>query len=276
MATGRNGRRTTPGTRSRSTVVGLQLLILGAFLAGWQWIPKVEWFQRRSKLFDPYFISSPGRVGERTWDLAVGNGDVTIWPYAIKTLQATLIGTAIGMVLGGLVGLVLSHSDLLSRVFSPFITAINAIPRIALIPIVVVVFGPSFKSSVVISVLIVFFVAFFSAWEGGRSVPSVMVQNAGLLGASTRDVLRRVRLPYVVAFTMMALPLAVTFSLLTVVTGEVLTGYAGFGRLISLSNLTSDATTTFAVALYLGVIGVLAVAIAQLVRNRVLHWWDAN
>jgi NitT/TauT family transport system permease protein len=75
---------------------------------------------------------------------------------------------------------------------------------------------------------------------------------------------------------MMALPLAVTFSLLTVVTGEVLTGYAGFGRLISLSNLTSDATTTFAVALYLGVIGVLAVAIAQLVRNRVLHWWDAN
>lgn len=252
------------------------MLILVVFLSLWQWLPRVEWFQQRSKLFDPYFISSPTRVAERAWDLAVGNGDVSIWPYAGRTLQATLIGTAIGMVLGGLVGLVLSHSDLLSRVFSPFIAAVNAIPRIALIPIVVVVFGPSFKSSVVISVLIVFFVAFFSAWEGGRSVPTVMVQNARLLGASTRDILRRVRLPYVVAFTMMALPLAVTFSLLTVVTGELLTGYAGFGRLISLSNLTSDATTTFAVAFYLGVIGMLAVAIAQLVRNRVLHWWDAN
>jgi hypothetical protein len=40
--------------------------------------------------------------------------------------------------------------------------------------------------------------------------------------------------------------------------------------------MTADATTTFAVAAYLGAIGVVAVALAQLVRNRLLHWWDAN
>jgi NitT/TauT family transport system permease protein len=262
--------------RSRSSVIAAQLLVLAMFIIAWQWVPTIGWFQRRSKLFDPFFISSPSKIATRAVDLARGRGDVSIWPYAGRTLQAALIGTIIGMVLGAFVGLVLSHSDFLSRVFRPFIAAINAIPRIALIPIVVVVFGPSFKSSVIISVLIVFFVAFFSAWEGGRSVPSVVVQNAELLGASTWDVLRRVRLPYVVAWAITALPLAVTFSLLTVVTGELLTGYAGFGRLISLANMTADATTTFAVAAYLGAIGVVAVALAQLVRNRLLHWWDAN
>lgn len=260
--------------RSRLGIGLAQAIVLALFLAAWQWLPTIGALQDWSHVFDRFFVSSPSRVVSRISDLLFsGQQSATTWEYIRHTVGASVIGLVIGLVLGGGLGLLIASSDWLAAVFHPFAVAMNAVPRIALIPIVVVIWGPSFSSSIIISVLVVFFIAFFNAYEGARSVSPQLIHNAQIMGANGLQVTRRIRGPYAMAWTLASLPLSATFSVIAVVTGEVLTGYQGLGTLITTASANVDAALTFAVVIVLSVIGLLTVGISELVRRRVLHWW---
>jgi len=207
-------------------------------------------------------------------DLAIGSKDTgAIWPFMVPTLEAALVGIVVGLALGAGAGLALGSSPFLSQVFRPFIIAMNAIPRIALIPIVVILVGPTFQASIVICVLVVFFVGFFNAYEGSRSVSPDLLNNAKVLGANSSQVMWHIRSRYALAWTLATLPLAATFSVIAVVTGEFLTGYPGLGRLIVVASYSADATLTWAVVVVLATMGLAIVGIADVLKQRLLHWW---
>jgi NitT/TauT family transport system permease protein len=275
MATNQRSPRLVPAdARSRLRVLAAQLLVAFVVLAGWESLPKIGTLSDRFHLFNPFFVSSPSRIVQTLSDLVTGSNDsVLIWPYIWPTLSASLIGAGVGMGLGALFGLMLSNSAFLSTVLWPFVVGLNAVPRIALIPIIVLLNGPTFQASIVISILVVFFVAFFNAFEGGRSVAPQLMQNALLLGATKLQIMLHVRAPYVLAWTLAALPLGATFGIVTVVTGEIFTGQLGLGRLLFTASSTADASLTFAVVIVLSVLGVVVVSLAELVKARVLHWW---
>jgi NitT/TauT family transport system permease protein len=255
-------------------ITAAQVSILSAFLAGWQWLPTVDWLASRSHVFDRFFISSPSLVDERLYGLWFGAESATpIWQYTWNTMSAAAVGLAIGMTAGAVLGLLLGSFRAADQIMRPFIIAMNATPRIALIPVIVLIFGPTFKGSVIVSVMVTFFVAFFNAYEGARTVVPQLVQNAKVLGASRLRITLHIRLPYVLAWTFAALPLAATFSVIAVVTGEILIGYPGLGRLINLATSTGDATLTFSVVIVLSMLGLLTVGTTGLLTRRVLHWW---
>lgn len=254
-----------------------RVVIVAVVLLGWELVPQIEWLRSRSPVFDPFFVSSPSQVAERLYELMFGaNGGETLWPYLWQTLQGTLLGVAIGTVTGALAGLVFSNSPLVSKTLQPFITMMNATPRIALIPIFVIIAGPSVTATVLTAILVVFFLVFYNAFSGGMSVAPHALQNARLLGATSWEVMRQVRLPYVLVWTFASLPNAVSFGLISVVTAEILTGALGLGRLLSISIQTVDSTLTFSVVVILTVVGMVLVTITDRIRNRVLHWWTAG
>jgi NitT/TauT family transport system permease protein len=270
-----------PGTfrrraRRRAGILAAQVLLVAAVLCAWEWLPQIDWLADRSHIFDPFFISSPSRVGTRLYDLLAGRGadeHVPIWHYTWNTLASSMLGLLIGLFAGGLLGLLLGSSKVASDILRPFVVAMNAIPRIALIPIVMILFGPTFQSSVVVAVMITFFIGFFNAYEGARTVAPQLIQNAVILGASRTKVMLNIRMPYVLAWTIAALPLAATFSLTTVVFAELLVGSPGLGRQLGIATNYLDSTLTLALAVMLSVMGVLVVIAADLVTKRVLHWW---
>jgi len=258
----------------RLLVHGLHTLIILALLAAWQYLPHVGWLARRSHLFDPFFVSSPVGVTQRLITLVhPPPGQIAIWSFLWATLSASVEGTAIGMTLGAVLGLLLSTSAFFSEVLRPFVVAANAVPRIALIPVIILLVGPTFQASLLICFLVVFFVAFFNAYEGGRVVAPNLLDNAQILGASRLQIMWHIRSPYVLAWTLAALPLGVTFAVISVVTGEILTGYPGLGRLILDSEATADSSLTFAVVIVLSVTGMAIVAASELVKTRLLFWW---
>ena len=262
-----------PGA-GRGTVLAMQVALMAVFLLAWQYIPQIPGIKAWGHLFDPYFVSSPTRIATELVNLATGrDNSPLIWSYIWSTVWTALLGTVIGMVLGAAAGLVLSNFEFLSKVMKPFVVGMNAVPRIALVPIIVIVFGPSQASCVIISVLVVFFVAFFNAYEGGTSVRQELVQNASLLGASEWRVLTTIRLPFVMAWTLACLPLSVTFSVISVVTAEILTGVPGMGALLGTAAVTGNAALTFAVVITLAVVGIAITLAADAIRARVLHWW---
>jgi NitT/TauT family transport system permease protein len=259
---------------SRVGVLAAQLLVLAVFLAAWQWLPTIDALSHRTHLLDSFFISSPSKIFQQLVDLVTGHNDsVKIWPYLWPTIVASLGGLVIGAVTGGAVGLILGSSEYLSRVFTPFVVAVNAIPRIALIPIVVIVVGPTLKASIIVSVMIVFFVVLFNANEGAKSPPAALLQNARIMGASGRQIMLGIRAPYAGVWVIAALPVSATFSIIAVVTAELITGYNGLGRLVSTASSTADSTLTFAVVVVLSALGLVVVGLTSLMSRRVLHWW---
>lgn len=260
--------------RERAPIWLTQIGLLVAFLLAWQYIPRIPGLKEVSHLFDPYFVSSPERVWRELVNLATGrDNSPLIWPYIWSTVYASLLGTLIGMVAGAAAGLVLSNFRFLSEVMRPFVIGMNAVPRIALVPIIVIVFGPNQTSAIIISVLVVFFVAFFNAYEGGTSVKQELIQNAKLLGASEWRILTAIRLQFVMAWTLASLPLSVTFAVITVVTAEILTGVPGMGSLLGTAAVTGNAALTFGVVIMLAVVGIAITLAADAIRARVLHWW---
>jgi NitT/TauT family transport system permease protein len=261
-------------TGRRLRIIGCQLLFLALCILGWQFVPQIGALRDISHVFDPYFVSSPTRVAKTVGDLATGsNGSPEIWSYLGETMLTSILGTFIGIALGALSGLVLSNFAFLSAVIRPFIVAANATPRVALIPVVVIICGVSRTTSIVIAVLVVYFVAFFNAYEGGTTIPPQILQNAKLLGARNLRMLYHVRQPFVLAWTIASLPLAATFAIISVVTGEILTGFHGVGSLLATADITGNASLTFAVVFYLALVGLLVVIVAEAMRRRVLHWW---
>jgi NitT/TauT family transport system permease protein len=266
------------GSRSRLVLVNVvRLVIVVAIIAAWQGLPLIPALQNVAPVFNSFFVSSPTRVLHEMDQLAIGSRETgSIWPYLGATFAASMIGTLSGAVLGLLVALWLSMNDFASRVASPFISVINAIPRVAIIPVVVIIVGPTPVASAITAVTIVFFVVFFNAFEGSRSIPRETLNNARLLGANGLSSMWRVRFPYAAAWTFASLPNAISFGLVGSVTAEILSGAQGVGKLMLTATNTSNSDLTFAVVVYVGALGVILVLLSAFARRRLLHWWDID
>jgi len=247
--------------------------IIVIFIAAWQYLPRVDFIQRHVRWMDPFFISSPTRVYHTLSDLMLGaHGSTYLWPYLWRTVEATLIGTTIGFVSGIVVGALLSNSELLADIFSIFITLVNSVPRIALIPVFVIIFGLGIQTSIVSASIIVFFLTFYNAFEGGRSVPEPMLQNAYVLRASKWQIMRRVRFPHVLIWAFAVVPNAVAFGLIGVVATELFTGNSGMGGLMLVATANLNSSLSFAVIVSLSVLGIILVIVADRLKRAVLHW----
>ncbi len=251
----------------------LRTAVVAALLLAWQFLPSLDWLSGRFRFFDRFFISSPTAVVTQVVNMMTGaHATPLIWPYLGATVEATLLGSALGIALGMLAGLITSSNETLADVLGFFIVAANSVPRIALIPIVVLLVGIGFETSVTATVMVVFFLAYFNAFEGGRRVPSAIVENATVMLASRARVTYQIRLPYVVLWTSAAIPNAVSFGLITTVTTELLSGAKGVGQLMLVATANLDATGTFAVVVLLSVLGLVLLSGSDWLKGRILHW----
>lgn len=252
----------------------LQIVLCLSFILAWEFLPRISFLSQNFKILDPFFISSPSAVWAGIGGLLTGNNDmgITLWPYLTTTVIATLAGTTAGLTLGACAGLLFSNSQRLGEVVRPFIVLVNSIPRVAIIPIIVVLAGATLTASIISVIAVVFFVGFFNAFEGGRSIPQPMLDNARLLGAGSFEVMRSIRLPMVLTWTFAAVPNAISFGLIVAVTTELLAGVRGMGTLLqnALANLQAD--LTFAVIVVLSIVGLAMNFGGTMLRNRFIHW----
>jgi NitT/TauT family transport system permease protein len=252
----------------------LQLGLAAFILLSWEYLPTIGFVSSHVSFLDPFFISSPTEIASKLWGLMTGNNDnrVTLWPYLWTTLSATLLGSAIGLLLGALFGLVFSNNRRLSEVVRPFLILANSVPRVAIIPIFVVMMGPTLGASVVSVVAVVFFLGFFNAFEGGLSVREPLIENAHLLGASSFEIMRSIRLPMVLTWTFASVPNAISFGLVVAVTTELLAGIPGMGTLILTATANLQVAETFAMITILSVVGLVLYGGAVALKGYVIHW----
>ena len=260
----------------RARIYAWRLLILVVLIGSWEWLTGIKAISKTPGLYwlDPFFISRPSVILKRFAYLLSGEVRLTLWQMALSTVQSTLWGFVVGVSTGFVAGLVLGRNDRLARIFEPYIVAFNSLPRIALVPLITMIFGFGLVAKIVLAWTIVFFIVFFNTFQGARSVDADLIHSARFLGASERQVMTSVIVPSALAWTFASLTPSISFALIGVVVGEFLGGESGggLGYLIIQSLGTLNAADMMVALLTLGVIGiVMALGIKQL-ETRLLRW----
>ena len=260
----------------RARIYLWRVLILVVILGGWEYLTGIKAISQTPGLYwiDPFFISRPSLIVKRFAYLASGQVRLNIWQMARSTVESTICGFVVGVTTGFAAGLVLGRNDRLARIFEPYIVAFNSLPRIALVPLITMIFGFGLAAKVVLAWTIVFFIVFFNTFQGARSVDADLIHSARFLGASERQIMRTVIVPSALAWTFASLTPSISFALIGVVVGEFLGGESGggLGFLIIQSLGTLNAADMMVALVVLGVIGiVMALGIKQ-VETRLLRW----
>jgi NitT/TauT family transport system permease protein len=256
---------------NRIWILAAQLAILGTILTAWQVLTGIPWF-RTNTFMDPFFISRPSLVIQKLYDWTFGAQAGFLWPHLVSTVGATLLGLVIAVVTGFFAGLGLSQNRALAAVFNPFIVALNSLPRIAMVPLITMIFGLGLASKIVTAWFIVFFLIFFNAFKGGVNIEQHIINFCRTLGGSNRQIMFTVRIPNSLAWTFAALPNAVSFSLIGVVISEFVGSTTGMGYLIVTALATMNSADMFATITVLGIVGLVLVSGISMLERRLLHW----
>lgn len=192
---------------------------------------------------DPFFVSRPSAIAERvgTW-IASGY----LWRHLFVTLGESFLGLVIGAMIGVTAGFALARSPFAARVAEPFIAMLNAVPRVVLAPLFLLWFGLGIWSKVALSVTLVFFIMFFSTYQGVRHAEQVIIDNVRMLGASERQLVRHVLVPSALTWIFSSLQASLGFAMVGAVVGEYLGATRGLGYVISQAEGTFDTTGVFA------------------------------
>lgn len=254
--------------RRRWLIIGLRVLVLVSALGLWQLLsgPKR---QDPSFLFDSYYFSRPSDVVDALQRWAESgvllNGFLT-------TMKVTLIGLALGLFFGALVGFILGINKMLSSVLNPFISALYSIPRLALIPLLLLWFGLGMGAKLALVFILVFFLVFYSTYSGVREVDSQLVDVLKVMGASRFQIYRKVVAQSAMVWIIAGLRIAVPYALVGAVTSEMLVGDEGMGYLVLRS-----ASQFYTEGVYASIVVMMAMAMiltlgVTLIERRALHW----
>ena len=217
-----------------------------------------------------FFFGEPVKVLGRVWAWFVTTGD--IYRHLAVTLIETLLAFGVGSVLGLLAGLWLALSPLASAILEPYVKALNAMPRIILAPIFSVWFGLGIASKVALGVTLVFFIVFFNVYQGVKEVSPVVLANARMLGANSRQLLRHVYLPSAMSWVFSSLHTSVGLAFVGAVVGEYLGSSQGVGYLILQAEGTFDINTVMAGILVLTVFALVLDALVGRVERKLMKW----
>ena len=221
---------------SRRLILGLQILTFVVLMAVWQALSAAH-------ILDPFFFSRPSDIALRIGDWVISG---FIWEHLAVTLIEALLALALGTLFGVVLGLAFARLELLAAVFDPYIRIFNALPRLILAPIFLLWFGLGIASKVALGVTLVFFVVFFNTYRGVREVDPVILNNARMLQATDRQLLRHVYLPSAMAWIFSSLHTSIGFALVGAVVGEYMGAARGIGYVVAQAEGVFDTTGVFA------------------------------
>lgn len=211
------------GVRRRERFITcMRYAILVALIGLWELAAQVGWI-------DPFITSSPSRVAATIVRLLQ---DGELFTHIGVTLFETVAGFLIGTAAGTLIAAAMWWSPVACRILDPYLVILNALPKIALGPILIVWIGAGVGSIIVMAVLISLVVTIVTVLTGFMDITGEKQLLMRTLGATKLQIFTLVVLPAAVPTMMAALKISVGMSWVGVIVGEYLVSQAGLGYLI--------------------------------------------
>jgi NitT/TauT family transport system permease protein len=222
-----------------------------------------------AKLLPDFILPGPGRVALRLWQ---GLIDGTLPRHAGATLLEVVLGLAAGSFCATILGYAIARSRILERLLSPYLVASQAVPIVAIAPLLVIWFGPGLFSKVLICALIVFFPVLVNTAVGLRAVPHNLRDLMRSMHSTRWQILRHLEIPAALPVFLAGLRVGATLSVIGAVVGEFVAAERGLGFLINVARGQFDTPLVFATVLTLIAMALLLYGLVLLAEKRFLRW----
>lgn len=209
--------------RDHLTVLAWQAAIAVILLGAWE-------AATVAKLLNPFWASSPSRITMALLEIV---REPQFPGHIAATLGELVAGFLIGAGLGVAIGFVLAQWPMVERVVSPYFTALNSLPRVALAPLFILWLGIGPWSKIVIAATLVVFIVIGNTLAAARNVDADMLTVARLLGARRGQLFLKVVLPAAAPVLFAGLRLGVIYAMLGTVVGEMMAANRGLGYMLS-------------------------------------------
>jgi NitT/TauT family transport system permease protein len=218
---------------------------------------------------NPMFMSAPSLIfktavgmfssGEIYHDLKISSIEF-FWGYVLSVIVAIPFGIVTGWY------------KRISYIFDPFVNAMNATPRVALLPLVIIWLGIGILSKVGIIFLGAVFPMLINARDGVKTTPINLINAARSFGASEWQVFKSVVFPSTLPFLLTGLRIAVGRALVGVLVGELYAATAGIGFMITVAGATFQTDKVFVGVLIFAISGIILTAILDKIERRFDKW----
>ena len=198
------------------------------------------------------------------------------WYHGFVTLSEVLLGFVIGSGIGLALGIAISQSRVLEALIQPYVAAFQSIPKIAIVPIVIMWLGYGVSSKVAIVCMLTFFPVLVTSVAGFKAVDTDRIDLLRSLSATPWQIFTKAKLPSAMPFIFAGLDMAAAFAVVGAIVGEFVGAQAGLGVLILQSDAQMDTGGSFAVLIVLSIMGIALTKALGWVRSRVLHWMPAE
>jgi NitT/TauT family transport system permease protein len=239
-----------------------RLIALAVVLGLWETLARIG-------VLDPFYLPPPTQIVATLLELFTDGG---IWTHIEATFGAALLGLALGVLVGALLGASAALLPWVGEILDPAMTVLNAVPRIILAPLFVIWFGIGIASKVAVTFVLIAVLFFFAVYAGIKEVDQRLVERVKTLGGSRSVLLREVYLPAVTAWALSNLKVAVGFAFTGAVVGEFVASSRGLGYLLSFAQSTYNASLTLALLLLIILFVFLLFALAGKLEKRLLRW----
>lgn len=208
--------------KERRRIIFIQVIILVLFIALWEVLSFYN-------IIDSFLFSSPSRIFKLLITY-IKNG--ILFEHIIISVIETLLGLIIGTVLGLLIGIILWLNDFLAKVFDPFLVVLNALPKTALAPILIIWAGTGIKGITVVAISISLVITIISSYGYFKSVEEDKIKMMKSFKASKIQILTKLILPANFANIISIIKINIGMSWIGVIVGEFVVSRAGIGYLI--------------------------------------------
>lgn len=252
----------TTSENDRGYKVLLQLVIISGVLGIWE-------IAGRMGLLNPLFFPVPSLIF-MTFFTMTGNGEIS--EHLSITLFRVFFGFLLGTVPGIIIGMVMGASDKVRLLIDPIVSATYPIPKLAIFPLLMVIFGIGEVSKIVAIALGCFFLALINSMAGVRSINKVYFDVAKNYGASKKQLFTKVMLPASLPMIFAGIRLALGTSLLVVVGLEFVSANKGIGALIWYAWETFEIEKLYVGIFICAILGILSTFVLKKAEERIVPW----
>src|ERR1700722_3693137 len=196
----------------------------------------------------------------------------TIWFHAERTLLTTLLGFALAVVVGVILGILVGSLQLIYQGLYPVLIGFNSVPKVALVPLMVVWFGIGYVPAVLTAFMLSFFPIAVNIATGMATLEPELQDVLRSLGASRLDIIRRVGLPRSLPYFFASLKIAITLAFVGSVISETLASDRGIGTLVEQASANFKIPLVFAGLVVVATLGIVMYAIFAYLEKRMTHW----
>jgi NitT/TauT family transport system permease protein len=238
----------------------IRVISVALFLCVWEYV---------GRRIDPLFLAAPSAIAKAAVEMSESG---ELWQALVTTLYPFTVGMVLSIVGGIVIGVAMAQWKLVEYILDPFVNAMYSIPRVALVPLIMLWAGLGVPSKIIILVSIAIFPVIINTFAGIRDVRHSMLEVGRAYCATPSQIFFKIVVPSAIPFLMTGIRLAVGLGIIGIVVAEFFTAQTGLGGVIvRYANLFATAKM-FVPIIVIGLLGVILTELVRLLEMRLSRW----